>query len=46
MTAEAAAPGTEQVTFAPRRGWRPDGPLSLGVAGLWLSIIAGRMFRF
>ncbi|WP_035719967.1 sulfate ABC transporter permease subunit CysT [Gordonia shandongensis] len=23
----------------PRRGWRPDGPLSLGVTGLWLSVI-------
>ncbi|NLG45141.1 sulfate ABC transporter permease subunit CysT [Gordonia sp. (in: high G+C Gram-positive bacteria)] len=25
--------------FTPRRGWRPDGPLSLGITGLWLSII-------
>ena len=35
MTADTAA----ETGFAPRRGWRPDGPLSLGVTGLWLSII-------
>lgn len=35
MTTESVA----STSFAPRRGWRPDGPLSLGVTGLWLSII-------
>ncbi|MGB3699615.1 MAG: sulfate ABC transporter permease subunit CysT [Gordonia sp. (in: high G+C Gram-positive bacteria)] len=41
MTRAAQAPEHDagKATFAPRRGWRPDGPLSLGVAGLWLSII-------
>ncbi|ALG85359.1 sulfate ABC transporter permease subunit CysT [Gordonia phthalatica] len=33
------APSAVTTSFAPRRGWRPDGPLSLGVTGLWLSII-------
>ncbi|MBM7366495.1 sulfate ABC transporter permease subunit CysT [Gordonia hydrophobica] len=40
MTAETVDSGAQgSDSFAPRRGWRPDGPLSLGVTGLWLSII-------
>ncbi|AUH68549.1 sulfate ABC transporter permease subunit CysT [Gordonia sp. PS3] len=37
MTTERVSHETQD--FAPRRGWRPDGPLSLGITGLWLSII-------